>query len=83
MIDLSVEYSGLKLKNPIVVSSSPLGENIENIRELEKRGVAAIVLPSLFEEQEDLEKRSRFLLYEKNGYRKYLDYYFDILKYFL
>jgi len=81
MIDLSVEYSGLKLKNPIVVSSSPLGENIENIRELEKKGVAAIVLPSLFEEQEDLEKRSRFLLYEKNGYRKYLDYYFDILKY--
>src|SRR6056297_2349593 len=81
MIDLSVEYSGLKLKNPIVVSSSPLGENIETIRELEKRGAAAIVLPSLFEEQEDLEKRSRFLLYEKNGYRKYLDYYFDILKY--
>lgn len=37
MIDLSVEYSGLKLKNPIVVSSSPLGENIETIRELEKK----------------------------------------------
>jgi dihydroorotate dehydrogenase (fumarate) len=81
MVDLGVQYLGLKLKNPIVIASSPLGENIETIRELEKRGVAAIVLPSLFEEQEDLEKRSRFLLYEKNGYRKYLDYYFDILKY--
>jgi dihydroorotate dehydrogenase (fumarate) len=81
MVDLGVQYLGLKLKNPIVIASSPLGENMETIRELEKRGVAAIVLPSLFEEQEDLEKRSRFLLYEKNGYRKYLDYYFDILKY--
>lgn len=81
MVDLSVEYSGLKLKNPIVAASSPLGESIETIQELEKKGAAAIVLPSLFEEQEDLEKRSHFLLNEKNGYRKYLDYYFDILKY--
>lgn len=80
MVDLAVEYSGLKLKNPIIASSSPLGENIESIQELEKKGIAAIVLPSLFEEQEDLEKRSQFLLYEKDGYRKYLDYYFDILK---
>jgi dihydroorotate dehydrogenase (fumarate) len=81
MVDLSVEYSGIKLKNPIIASSSPLGENIESIQELEKKGIAAIVLLSLFEEQEDLEKRSQFLLYEENGYRKYLDYYFDILKY--
>jgi dihydroorotate dehydrogenase (fumarate) len=81
MVDLSVEYSGIKLKNPIVASSSPLGEDIGSIQELEKKGIAAIVLPSLFEEQEDLEKRSQFLLYEENGYRKYLDYYFDILKY--
>jgi dihydroorotate dehydrogenase (fumarate) len=81
MVDLSVEYSGIKLKNPIVASSSPLGEDIGSIQELEKKGIAAIVLPSLFEEQEDLEKRSQFLLYEENSYRKYLDYYFDILKY--
>jgi dihydroorotate dehydrogenase (fumarate) len=81
MVNLAVEYSGLKLKNPIIASSSPLGENIESIQELERKGIAAIVLPSLFEEQEDLEKRSHFLLYEKDGYRKYLDYYFDILQY--
>ncbi|MDD4363930.1 MAG: dihydroorotate dehydrogenase-like protein [Atribacterota bacterium] len=80
MIDLSMDYLGLQLKNPIVIASSPLGEKIETVVELEKKGMAAIVLPSLFEEQVEIEEKSHFLLYEKKGYQKYLDYYQEALK---
>ena len=30
MIDLTTNYLGLKLKNPVVVSASPLTEKLEN-----------------------------------------------------
>ncbi|HWQ52338.1 MAG TPA: dihydroorotate dehydrogenase-like protein [Bryobacteraceae bacterium] len=50
-IDLSTSYLGLKLKNPLVASSSPLCEDIGNIRRMEDSGAAAVVLHSLFEEQ--------------------------------
>lgn len=61
MIDLSTQYLGLKLKNPLVPSSSPLTGNLEDAKRLEDAGAAAIVLPSLFEEnvqheQKQLEK---------------------------
>ena len=51
MADLSVTYLGLKLKNPIIIGSSGLTDNIEKIVELEKQGAGAIVLKSLYEEQ--------------------------------
>lgn len=50
MIDLSTEYLGLKLKNPLVPSSSPLTGDLDSARELEDAGASALVLPSLFEE---------------------------------
>jgi len=50
-IDLSTTYLGLKLKNPLVASSSPLCEDVGNIRRLEDAGASAVVLHSLFEEQ--------------------------------
>jgi dihydroorotate dehydrogenase (fumarate) len=55
MIDLSTTYLGLELKSPLVASSSPLGYNLTNIREFEDCGAAAVVLPSLFEEQLEVE----------------------------
>ena len=54
-IDLSTTYLGLKLKNPLVASSSPMCEDIANIRRMEDAGAAAVVLHSLFEEQIDIE----------------------------
>lgn len=51
MANISVKYLGLSLKNPIIASSSGLTSNIKSIVELEKAGVGAIVLKSLFEEQ--------------------------------
>jgi dihydroorotate dehydrogenase (fumarate) len=58
MIDFSTQYLGLKLNGPIVVSSTPLSESIENIRRMEDAGASAIVLTSLFEEQLELESKA-------------------------
>ncbi|MDD2920651.1 MAG: dihydroorotate dehydrogenase-like protein [Anaerolineales bacterium] len=51
MTDLTTTYLGLKLKNPLVASASPLSKKIETARQLEEAGVSAIVMYSLFEEQ--------------------------------
>jgi dihydroorotate dehydrogenase (fumarate) len=51
MVDLTTTYLGLKLKNPLVASPSPLSEKVENITRLEEAGVSAVVMYSLFEEQ--------------------------------
>src|ERR1035441_8451855 len=58
MMDLTTAYLGLKLKGPIVASSSPLTESLENIQRLEAAGAAAVVLPSIFEEQLTLESNA-------------------------
>jgi dihydroorotate dehydrogenase (fumarate) len=50
-MDLSTKYLGLKLRSPLVVSASPLSEDIDNIKRMEDAGAAAVVLYSLFEEQ--------------------------------
>jgi dihydroorotate dehydrogenase (fumarate) len=42
---------GLRLRNPLIASTSPLTGVLDNIRSLEDSGAAAVVLPSLFEEQ--------------------------------
>src|SRR5579864_5988564 len=55
-IDLSTTYLGLKLKNPLVASSSPMCEDVTNVRRLEDAGASAVVLHSLFEEQILLEE---------------------------
>jgi len=51
MTDLSTTYLGLKLKNPLVASASPLSKKIDRARKLEEAGISAIVMYSLFEEQ--------------------------------
>lgn len=54
--DLRTTYLGLELANPIVPSASPMGQRIETLRRLEDAGAAAVVLPSLFEEQVEHEE---------------------------
>lgn len=51
MTDLSTTYLGLRLKNPLVASASPLSKKIDRAKKLEEAGIAAIVMYSLFEEQ--------------------------------
>ena len=51
MVDLTTTYMGMKLKNPLVASASPLSEKVETVKKLEESGIAAVVMYSLFEEQ--------------------------------
>ncbi len=50
-MDLKTTYLGLELANPIVSGSCPLASNLDTIRQLEDAGAAAVILPSLFEEE--------------------------------
>jgi dihydroorotate dehydrogenase (fumarate) len=54
-MNLTTRYMGFALKNPIIASASPLNSDVGNIRELEDAGAAAVVLPSIFEEQIEAE----------------------------
>lgn len=51
MENLETTYLGLKLRNPLIAGSCGLTNSISNIKELAKKGVGAIVIKSLFEEQ--------------------------------
>jgi dihydroorotate dehydrogenase (fumarate) len=51
MVNLTTNYLGLKLKNPLVPSASALSNKIENLKKMEDAGAGAVVLESLFEEQ--------------------------------
>src|SRR5271165_2870790 len=55
MSDLRTKYLGMDLKSPLLASASPLCESVDNIKRLEDQQIAAVVLPSLFEEQLELE----------------------------
>jgi len=50
-MDLTTSYLGLRLRNPLVASASPLSYTLDGIRRLADSGVGAVVLFSLFEEQ--------------------------------
>lgn len=51
MTNFETTYLGLKLRNPIVVGSSGLTNSLENLKALDDKGVGAIVLKSIFEEE--------------------------------
>lgn len=55
MADLSINYMGLKLKNPLIAGSSNLALNMNNVKAMEDAGIGAIVYKSLFEEQVNFE----------------------------
>ncbi|HVC97724.1 MAG TPA: dihydroorotate dehydrogenase-like protein [Pirellulales bacterium] len=56
-VDLTTRYLGMTLRNPVVVSSCPLTGCLRTLERLEEAGAAAVVLPSLFEEQLEHESR--------------------------
>jgi hypothetical protein len=58
-MDLTTRYMGLDLKNPLVASASPLNADLGNLKRLEDVGTAAVILPSLFEEQIEAETARR------------------------
>ncbi|MCI0689972.1 MAG: hypothetical protein L0Y54_22455, partial [Sporichthyaceae bacterium] len=55
MTNLQTTYLGLSLRSPLVASASPLTGRLSGLLALERAGAAAVVLPSLFEEEVDEE----------------------------
>jgi dihydroorotate dehydrogenase len=60
-VDLSTTYLGLNLRNPLVAAASPLTGDLGVLRRMEEAGAAAVVLPSLFEEQLGFLRAARLL----------------------
>ena len=51
MVDLTTEYVGLALANPLVPSASPLSKDVSTALRLQDAGASALVMYSLFEEK--------------------------------
>lgn len=70
MTDLTTTYMGLKLRNPLVVAASPLTGDLTMLCRLEDAGAAAVVLPSVFEEQIQHRDDQVYHLYDR-GWEDY------------
>ena len=51
LTDLTTNYLGMTLRNPVVASAGPISQTVSGIRALAGAGVGAVVIYSLFEEQ--------------------------------
>src|SRR5512139_1415504 len=76
-MDLSTTYLGLKLKNPVVPSASPLSRTLESMKRLEDAGASAIVMYSLFEEQiaHEAAELNHYLSYGTESFAEALSYF--------
>ena len=70
MVDLTTDYLGLKLANPLVPSASPLSKDVSSARRLEDAGASALVMYSLFEEKIEAEEHQieRFFYQQAIGH---------------
>jgi len=68
-MDLTTNYMGLKLKNPVIIGASNLVSDIKFLKKLEEAGASAIVYKSLFEEQIQLENLEHYQSEEDYGDR--------------
>jgi dihydroorotate dehydrogenase (fumarate) len=83
MVDLTTTYMGLKLKNPVVPSASPLSANLDTIKQMEDTGASAITLHSLFEEQIEFEAEAlaHFLEQGTQSFAEALTYFPEVQEY--
>ena len=82
-MNITTNYLGLDLRNPIVPSSGPISEDLSKIKAMEDAGAAAVVLYSLFEEQienESLELHHR-TTYHVESYAEALNYFPEPFEY--
>jgi dihydroorotate dehydrogenase (fumarate) len=76
-MDLTTTYLGLKLKNPLVPSASPLSYTLDGMKRLEDAGASAIVMYSLFEEQitHETAEFNHYLLKGTESFAEALSYF--------
>ncbi|MCG7898267.1 MAG: dihydroorotate dehydrogenase-like protein [Candidatus Thiodiazotropha lotti] len=69
-MDLTTDYLGMRLKNPLVPSASPLSRSIDDVRRMEDAGASAVIMYSLFEESVTAEEETmvRFLHHQDTGF---------------
>ncbi len=83
MAELTTTYLGIALRNPIIAGSSGLTSSLESVKNLERNGVGAVVLKSLFEEQIILDaennmrqaKKNHMIYSERSESMDYIDYH--------
>jgi dihydroorotate dehydrogenase (fumarate) len=82
-MDLSTNYLGLHLNNPIVPSASPLSRSLDSMKRLEDAGAAAIVMYSLFEEQiaHETAELNHYLTYGTESFAESLTYFPEAQEY--
>jgi dihydroorotate dehydrogenase (fumarate) len=82
-VDLTTSYLGLSLKHPVVASASPFAATVDGICRLEEAGAAAVVLPSLFEEQieADAYHLDHYLGYAADSFAEALSYFPEATQY--
>lgn len=80
MPDLATTYLGLQLKNPLIVSASPLSKKADYAWRLAEAGAAAIVMYSLFEEQitHESHELDHYLTRGSDSYAEALSYFPDL-----
>ncbi len=76
-MDLSTKYMGLKLKNPLVPSASPLSKSVDMVKRLEEAGASAVVVYSLFEEQitHEAGELDHYMSYGTESFAEALNYF--------
>ncbi len=82
-VDLRTRYLGLELASPLVASASPLTGKLDSLKRLEDAGAAAVVLPSLFEEQLEHEavEVARLLDFQSDSFAESLSYFPELEDY--
>lgn len=82
-VDLRTQYLGLELANPLVVSACPLTSDPVMLQNLQSAGAAAVVLPSLFQEQIEHDEQELNELHEfgAESFPEALDYFPDMNDY--
>jgi len=66
-MSLATRYLGIALPHPLIVGSSPLTDDIDDVRRLEDAGAAALVLRALYEEEITGEQMDDFFNSESHG----------------
>ncbi|MEJ2635421.1 MAG: dihydroorotate dehydrogenase-like protein [Calditrichia bacterium] len=76
-MDLTTTYLGLKLKNPLVLSATPISGDVDKVKRLEDLGIAGVVMYSLFEEQinHEIDEIDHFLSYKNESFAEALTYF--------
>ncbi len=76
-MNLETTYLGLRLKNPLVPSASPISSEVDNVKKLEDAGASAVVMYSLFQEQIDSENQAldHFLNTSAESYAEATSYF--------